>query len=121
MANTAITMRQLVLNDNALPASVAVVAGNTHVITPTKRGGKVLIRCVNTTASSKVWTVAAGDSPPAESAGQGDLTFTLPDGSTTPTERWLVLEPARFMQANGTYEITVAASTTGSITAIQLP
>ena len=121
MANTAITMVQLASGDNALPTSVAVVAANTHKITPTKRSGKVLIRCINTTASSKVWTVVAGDQPAAGSAGQGDLTFTLTDGSTTPTERWLVLESARFMQSDGTYEITVAAATTGSITAIQLP
>lgn len=121
MATTAITMRQLASGDNALPASVAVVAGNDHVITPTKRSGKVLIRCINTTATTKVWTVVAGDKPAAGASGQGDLTFSLTDGSTTPTERWLVLESARFMQSDGTYQITVAASTTGSITAIQLP
>lgn len=121
MANTAITMNSLALGDNALPTAVAIVHANTHVITPTQNSSKVLIRCTNTTASSKVFTVVAGDKPVAGSSGQGDLTFTLTDGSTTPTERWLVLESARFMQSNGTYEITVAASTTGFITAMQLP
>lgn len=121
MANTAITMNTLASGDNAVPTATAIVAANTHKITPTKKSGKVLIRCINTTASSKVFTVVAGDKPVAPSAGQGDLTFTLTDGSSTPTERWLVLESARFMQSDGTYEITVAASTTGSITAIQLP
>lgn len=121
MANTTVTVNSLALGDNAAPTATTVVAANTHKITPTQNSGKVLIRCVNTTASSKVWTIVAGDKPVAGSSGQGDLTFTLTDGSTTPTERWLVLESARFMQSDGTYEITVAASTTGSITAIQLP
>lgn len=121
MANTTITVNTLAVGDNAVPTSTAVVAANTHVITPTKRAGKVLIRCVNTTASTKVWTVTAGTGAAANAAGVGDITFSLTDGSTTPTERWLVLESARNMQSNGTYTITVAASTTGSITAIQLP
>jgi hypothetical protein len=121
MATTTVTINTLASGDNAKPTATTVVAADTHKITPTKKSGKVMIRCINTTASTKVWTVVAGDKPLAGSAGQGDLTFSLTDGSTTPTERWLVLESARFMQSDGSYEITVAASTTGSITAIQLP
>lgn len=121
MANTTITVTSLDYGSNSDPAGTAVVAGNNHVITPTRRMGKVLIRLKNTTASTKVWTITAGDSPPAESAGQGDLTVSLTDGSTTPTYAWLVLEGARFMQDNGTIIITVAAATTGFISAFQLP
>ena len=47
--------------------------------------------------------------------------MTLADGSTTPVVGWLCLESARFLQYNGTIRINVAASTTGYITAFQLP
>jgi hypothetical protein len=114
MADTAIPISQLVSGTNADVAGTAIVAANGHVITPTKRSGKVLIRLRNTFAGAKVFTVEAGDNPPASSAGQGD-------GSTTAVDGWLCLETARFLQSNGTIRITVAASTTGTITAFQLP
>jgi hypothetical protein len=121
MADTAIPISQLVSGTNADVAGTAIVAANGHVITPTKRSGKVLIRLRNTFAGAKVFTVEAGDNPPASSAGQGDLTMSLADGSTTAVDGWLCLETARFLQSNGTIRITVAASTTGTITAFQLP
>lgn len=121
MANTAIPISSLSKGTNADVAGTAIVAANTHVITPTKRDGKLLIRLVNTTAASKAFTVAAGDSPPAASAGQGSVAISLADGSTTPVTGWVCIDSARHMQSNGTIEITVAASTTGFITAFQLP
>ena len=121
MANTAIPVSQLVSGSNADVAGTAIVAANTHVITPTKRDGKLLIRLRNTFAGAKVFTIVAGDSPPASSQGQGNLTMSLADGSTTPVDGYLCLESARFMQNDGTIQITVAASTTGFITAFQLP
>lgn len=121
MANTAVSISQLVVGSNADVAGTTVVAANTHVITPTKRQGKLLIRFKNTTAATKVWTVVAGDSPPALSAGQGNLDTSLTDGSTTPQYAYIVLESARFMQDDGTILVTVAAATTGTITAFQLP
>jgi hypothetical protein len=121
MANTTVPVTDLVLGSNADVAGTTVVAANTHVITPTKRDGKVVVRLKNTTASTKVWTVVAGDLVPAESSGQGNLDVSLTDGSTTPTIAFLVLESARFMHSDGTIRITVAASTTGTITAFQLP
>lgn len=121
MANTAVPITSLALGSTDDVAGTAIVAANTHTITPTKRMGKLLVRLKNTTASTKVYTVTAGDSPPAESAGQGDLTVSLTDGSTTPTVAWLVLEGARFLQNDGTVVITVASGTTGFITAFQMP
>lgn len=122
MANTAITLTSLALNTATLnTAGTAIVAANTHVITPTKRLGKVLIRITNTTASQKVATILAGDNPPADAAGQGNLTVTLAAGDTTPTFGHVVLESARFLQNDGTVQITVDSGTTGFIAALQLP
>ena len=121
MANTAIPISALASGSNVDVAGTAIVHANTHVITPTKRSGKLLVRLRNTTAASKVFTVVKGDANPAQSSGQGNLTMTLADGSTTAVDGWLCLESARFMQDDGTIQITVASSTTGTITAFQLP
>lgn len=122
MADTAITLTSLALSaETADPAGTAIVHANTHVISPTKGAGKVAIRLVNTTASEKTMTILAGDNPPAQSAGQGDLTLTFGAGNSTPVVKWVVLESARFIQDNGTIRINVAGSTTGTISAFQLP
>jgi hypothetical protein len=121
MADTAVPISQLASGSNVDVAGTAIVAANAHVITPTKRSGKLLVRLRNTTAAAKVFTVVAGDNPPADAAGQGDLTMSLADGSTTPVVGWLCLDSSRFLQNDGTVRITVAAATTGNITAFQLP
>lgn len=121
MAVTAIPMTALAVGSTADVAGTAIVHANTHTLTPTKALDKVLIRLVNTTASTKVFTLVAGDNPPAASAGQGDLTVSLTAGDSTPTVAFLSgLESARFLQNDGTVQITVAASTTGFITAFQI-
>lgn len=122
MADTAIPNTDLSTNaatDDV--AGTAIVAADNHVITPTKPFGKVVLRLVNTTAAEKVMTVLAGDNPPAGSAGQGNLAITFAAGNVTPTVKYVVLESARFVQSDGVIRITVAALTTGFISAFQLP
>lgn len=121
MANTAVPNTALAVGANADVAGTTIVAGNNHVITPTKGSRKVLLRFKNTAASTKVWTLVAGDANPAQSAGQGDTTISLTDGSTTPQYAYVVVDSSRHMQDDGTIVVTVAASTTGTITAFQLP
>jgi|AntRauTorcE11898_2_1112593.scaffolds.fasta_scaffold18665_3 hypothetical protein len=122
MADTAITGTALSLNSaTANPAGTAIVHANTHVITPTGASSKLAIRLTNTAASEKVMTILAGDNPPADAAGQGDLAITFAAGDSTPVVKWVVIESARFIQNNGTIRIDVAASTTGNIAAIELP
>lgn len=122
MADTAIPITAFVQNTAvAKPAGTAVVAANTHTITPTKGTRKLLLRLTNTTASTKVWTITAGDKPAAGASGQGVLDISLTDGSTTPQETWVTIEAARFLKSNGTVVITVASATTGNIAAFQMP
>ena len=122
MANTTIALTSLALNTATLnTAGTAIAHANTHVITPTKRLGKVVIRATNTTAAEKVVTILAGDSPPADAAGLGNATMTLAAGDATATFGHIVLESARFLQDDGTLQITVAANMTGFIAAFQLP
>lgn len=122
MADTAVHVSSMTVNTSlANPAGTAIVAANTHTITPTRATGKVLVRITNTTASTKIATITAGDNPPADAAGQGVLDISLTDGSTTPQIAFVVLESARFIQNDGTIVVTVASGMTGFIEAIQLP
>lgn len=122
MADTAIALTSLVLNTSAAnPAGTAIVAANTHTITPTKGARKLLVRLTNTTASTKIATITAGDLSPAESSGQGNLDVSLTAGDSTPQIALVVLEAARFLQSDGTIVITVASGMTGFIAAIQMP
>jgi hypothetical protein len=121
MARTAITVSDLVLNSTlANPAGTTIDATNHHVINDGDCE-RLILRITNTTASTKIATVKAGDNPPALAAGQGDLSVSLTDGSTTPQTAFVVLESARFKQSDGTILIDLAASMTGSITAFKLP
>ena len=118
MADTAIPNTTLVLNTStAQPAGTAIVAANTHVITPTKEMSKLIVRLNNTFVGSKDFTILAGDNPPADAAGQGNLVIALTQDATV----LVPLESARFVQNDGTVRISVAAATTGFISAIQLP
>ena len=122
MANTTVHVTTIALNTStANPAGTAIVAADTHVITPTKATSKVLLRITNTTASTKIATILAGDNPPADAAGQGSLAVSLTDGSTTPQTAYVVVEGSRFLQNDGSIQITVASGMTGNIEAIQLP
>jgi hypothetical protein len=118
MADTACDTTTLALNAKTDdPGGTAIVHANTHVLTPTKPSSKVIVRLENTFDGNKVFTILAGDNPPAHSAGQGNLALTLAKDDVT----FVVLESARFLQDNGTYRINVAANTTGFIDAIELP
>jgi hypothetical protein len=118
MADTTVNVTTLALNaSTANPTGTAVVAANTHVITPTKETSKLVVRLTNTFAGAKAFTIVAGDSPPSDAAGQGNLVLTLAQNDVV----FVVLESARFLKSNGDINITVAAATTGFIEAIQLP
>lgn len=122
MADTAVPITSLGLNaSTANPAGTAIVAADNHVITPDRASKRIAIRLTNTTASTKVFTVVAGDSPPANAAGQGNLDISLTAGNVTPQVVWVVVETARFRHDDGTIRITVAAATTGDIAALGLP
>lgn len=123
MARTALTPVALTANTVvADPAGTSLDATNSHVFTATNPLGEYVIRVVNTTSSTKTVTVKAGDNPPADAAGQGDLVLSLTDGSSTPTVKWFgPLGSSRFLQNDGTVNIDVAASMTGTITVFSVP
>lgn len=103
-------------------AGTALDATDHHVITLTCPLEELVIRVENTTSSTKAVTIKAGDNPPANAAGQGDLSVSLTAGNTTAQLKMVAgLESARFQQSNGTVEIDVASGMTGFIAAYRVP
>ena len=81
----------------------------------------VILRVTNTTAGAKNVTIKAGDNPPADAAGQGDLVTAFGAGNVTPVVKFITFESARFLQSDGTVHIDVEAGTTGFISAWRIP
>jgi len=73
----------------------------------------VTIRLTNTNGTDRVATIVAGDYPPALSAGLGNLAVTVPATSGDVTIAGL--ESARYLQADGTIHIDLAASYAGAV------
>ena len=119
MARTAVPYSTLVGNSNLTdPAGTALDATNDHVISAAVPERTVL-RVTNTNGSDRVITIKAGDYPPAMAAGQGDLTVNV---AATTGVQWIgPFESGRFLQSDGTMEIDVAASHTGTVTAFLVP
>ena len=80
---------------------------------------EIVLRFTNTNGSDRVATIVAGDSPPALSAGQGNLDITVP--ATTGDMTVAGLESARFLQSDGTVLIDLAASYAGAVRAFRVP
>lgn len=124
MARSEVTIAELAINTFAAATADAIDATNHHVIDLAGSDvdcTRLMIEVTHTTGSAKVVTVKAGDNPPADAAGVGDLATSFADGSGTPVVKSIMVESARFIQSDGTIEIDVAASTTGSIKAFALP
>jgi hypothetical protein len=124
MARTALTVTTLTKNTAVATGTgigTAIDATNSHVLTVAYPLDALLVRIVNTTASTKVATIKAGDNPPATAAGQGDLAVSLTAGDSTPTVKTVVLESARFIQDDGTLNIDIEAGMTGFIAVLRVP
>ena len=123
MARTALT--PVVLTANTVvadPAGTALDATDDHVFTASYPTDEYVIRVVNTTASTKTVTLKAGDNPPADAAGQGDLVLSCGAGDSTPVVKWIgPFTSSRFLQNDGTVNLDVAASMTGTITIFRIP
>jgi len=116
------------LSETAAVASsttaVDVTNGMNIVLTssaiPARPGSwSLVIVFTNSFAGSKSLTVRAGANPPAFRKDLGDLVCANA-GSSAVTYIG-PLEPARFMQADGSINIDFTASTTGTVEALILP
>ena len=120
MARTAVTVEALSRTGAAAPTGTTADPTNDHSV---DLGGypleEFIFRFTNTNGSDRVATIVAGDSPPAFSAGQGNLAITVP---ATSGDMWIGgLESARFIQSDGLLHIDLATSFAGTVAAIRVP
>lgn len=123
MARTAVTVNSLtaggVLAD---PADTTADATNGHVVTPAVPLSEFFLRVTHTAASAKNFTLKAGDSPPADASGQGDLVQSFAAGNVTPVVKFIgPLSSARFIQNDGTVLIDLESGFTGTVGAFSVP
>lgn len=107
MATTAITPTSLVLNTESADildanGDVATTPTDGWVITPADPGRRLTLLKFLADATGDTVTIVAGDRPPSQRAGLGNLTITLAASDV----RYIVVEKARFLQDDGTYLAT---------------
>jgi hypothetical protein len=115
MATTTIAVTKSGISGAITTFRPAIVAANDHVFTPGDLD-KCLVMLTNTTNATKVFTIHAGV---GKAASIGNRTVSLAAGNGTAQVAVLSLDPDRFLQANGTVKITVAADTTGFIQVVE--
>lgn len=124
MANTAVTVTKLAPGaSTADVAGTAIVYANTHTITPPAHAclEEIVLRVKNTTASTQIATVQAGDAPVAQTPLASTTGAILTAGNSTPTYAWIPLSSAQHSKKDGTVVVTVDGSTTGTIAAFWIP
>jgi len=110
----------------AINAGTTAIAGGTadanngHQVAFSK-SRRLVLRINEGTSAAGTWTIKAGagsTAGPAQKAGQGDLVI-LPGASET---KYVVVESARFMQADGKLYVDVnSVPGTRTIAALRLP
>lgn len=119
MARTAVTVTTFTANAGTTnPTGTTADPDTDHVISGVP-AEELLIRFANTNGTDRVATIVAGDNPPADAAGQGNLDVTVP--ATTGVVWVGPLTSARFVQNDGTILVDLAASFAGTVTAYRVP
>jgi hypothetical protein len=123
MARTNVPVTALALDAKTdAPAAVVIVHGDGATIAAAGDTRKLLIVLTNTFAGEKIMTIKAPTANPnAVRSGIGDLAITFAAGNVTPQVKYVVIESARFAQADGSISIDFAANTTGTMNAFRLP
>ncbi len=120
MARTDVPIVTLSRTGAAASAGTTADPTNDHVVdlagVPLE---EIVFTFANTNGSDRVATIVAGDSPPALSAGQGNLAITVP--ATSGVMKVAGLESARYLQSDGTVHIDLAVSFAGTVLAERVP
>lgn len=122
MARTALTALTSAADSSTAVTTANLDATDSHVFTPTHPLNEYVLIVTNSTSSTKSITVKAGDNPPADASGVGDLVVSFGAGNVTPVVKTIgPLSSARFIQNDGTVNVDVAGSMTGTITLLRIP
>ena len=115
MAVTAVTLTELTLNEASadLPAAgwTAIATGaDGFSLAMSGVGAPVVLGFLDGGAADNI-TITAGDRPPAQLQGQGNLTITMAASDV----KYITLESGRFEQNDSTIKGTIAADATKMI------
>ncbi len=116
MARTNIPITQALANNQVAAAPTTIDAVNSHNVAAGGFTRRLLLRINNTFAGIKIVTLKAGVYPGAARQGIGDLALSIPASSVA----YVPIESARYEQTDGSINIDIAASMTGTIEALQL-
>lgn len=116
MAVTPITLTELTLNTGSadLPASgwtTIATGADGFSLDMTGVGSPVLLGFFDSGGAADNVTITAGDRPPAQLQGQGNLTITMAASDV----KYVTLESGRFEQNDSTIKGTAAADATKMI------
>ena len=116
MAVTAVTLTELTLNtasaDLPVAAWTAIATGaDGFSLDMTGVGSPVLLGFIDSAGGANNVTITAGDRPPAQLQGQGNLTITMAANDV----KYVTLESGRFEQNDSTIKGTAAANATKMI------
>jgi hypothetical protein len=115
MANPAsLTINDLAANSAiSLPTAQAIDTNGTVPIDAKGQTDLLIIEVVNTDDAALTVAVKAGDNPPAQRAGLGDLSVALAasGGGATASRMIGPFESARFAQDDGKVNVTFTAAT----------
>jgi hypothetical protein len=122
MARTNVPVTSLAIDAKVdAPSAVAIVHADGATIPAGGDTRKLLLVLTNTTAGTKIMTIKKGLGSQAVRAGVGDLAISFGAGNVTAQVKYVVIESARFAQADGSISIDFAADTTGFMNAYRLP
>lgn len=128
MATTAISCPQLVVNVASADLPDAGGGSGNGIVATTPTDGWVisppsgvqfderLLLRLTVDASGDTFTIVAGDRPPAQRAGLGNMTVVLAASDT----KFIAIETSRFMQNDGTILVT-CVDAGSALTALMLP
>jgi hypothetical protein len=101
----------------AQPAGTAINVANGGVINNVGDTSRLVIRVTNTAGAGKNVTIKAGVNPPAARKGLGDVVVQVP----TVSERLIVVESARHLQADGSIQLDYEAAMAGVASVVRVP
>lgn len=105
------------LNTIDTAAGLSINTSNDAYISPGGDMSSIVLVFNHSGGTDGTTTFKAGDNPPAFEAGLGDLAITVPNTAVS----WVTIDPARFMQDDGTINIDFDATMAGTMYALRLP
>lgn len=118
MPRGTIPINALTLNEGVDGTAYTIVAADGALIRAEGKTAKLMLRIAITGGTPGTISINAGVNPPAFRQGLGAATVVVPETSGV---KYVVIESARFAQANGDIYLDFNAGAVGTVTCLRLP